>query len=89
MQPRASLRGSRAASSQVFARTSGSNENDIEAQRDLRNSGRRPPNPQPAHQTAKCVGMDVEDGSGAVGSADHPAGSLEHLQNMLALYNLK
>ena len=33
--------------------------------------------------------MNVEDGSRAVGSADHPAGSLEHSQNMLALYILE
>jgi hypothetical protein len=33
--------------------------------------------------------MDVEDGSRAVGTADHPAGSLEHPQNMPALYILK
>ena len=47
------------------------------------------PNPEPVHQTAKCVGMDVEDGSRSVRSADHPAGSLEHSQNMLTLYILE
>ena len=44
------------------------------------------PNSQPFHQAAKGVRVNLEDGSRAVGSADHPAGSLEHSQNMLALY---
>src|SRR5438105_575300 len=46
-------------------------------------------NPEPVHQTAKCVWMDVKDGSRAIGSADHPAGSLENSQNMPALYIVK
>jgi hypothetical protein len=47
------------------------------------------PYSQPIHQTAKSVGMDVEDGSGAVAPADHPAASLKYSQNMLALHCLE
>ena len=43
-------------------------------------------NPQSIHQTAQGIGMNVEDGSRTVGSADHPPGPVEHAQNMLALY---
>src|SRR3954447_21135545 len=46
-------------------------------------------NPEPVHQTAKCVWMDVEDGSCTIGSADHPAGSLKNSQNMPALYTVE
>ena len=47
------------------------------------------PNPQPFHQTAKSVGMEAENGSCAAESADQPARSLEHSQNMLAFYMLE
>src|SRR3954447_18235920 len=46
-------------------------------------------NSEPVHQTAKCVWMNVEDGSCTVRSADHPTGSLENPQNMPALYIVK
>lgn len=51
----------------------------------LRSGVRRAPNSQPVHQAAKSVGVKIEDGSRALASADHPAGSLQHSQNMLAL----
>lgn len=47
---------------------------------------RRAPNAKPVHQTAKRVGVNVENGARATRSTNQPAGSLEHSENMLAFY---